>query len=131
MQKLQKELFKMTRETVTSENREDFIAKKMGNKPETKGLANKTRPKEPKREWYEANPHHKTIEAHGHSSEAYKATQTAMEKENHKNHLHAANMHNRAHTSWSMAGNEYKNLAKEHLGHFEMHKGQLKNYEPE
>jgi len=131
MQKPPKEQFNMTRETVTSENREAFIAKKMGNKPETKGLANKTRPKEPKREWYEANPQHEKIEAHKHSSEAWEHSATAMEKENYKHHLMASQSHSKAHHSWSNLGKEYESMAKEHHGMFEQHKGQLKHYKPE
>ena len=37
MQKLQKEQFNMTRETVTSENREEYIAKKLGTDVDNQG----------------------------------------------------------------------------------------------
>jgi len=121
----------MTRETVTSENREAFIAKKMGKKSEPKMLANTKGGSEPKREWYEANPYHETIEAHRKSSEAYAHTQTAMEKENYKNHMTAAQSHSMAHQSWNKLGEQYGHLAKEHHGMFEQHKSQLKNYKPE
>ena len=119
----------MARETVTSENREAYIAKKMGKKAEKKMLANTHGGKEKSREWHEANPYHRNIEAHKHSSEAFAHTQTALEKENYKNHFNAANAHQKASHSWTNLGKDYEHMAKEHRIWFENHKGNLASFD--